>query len=68
MAYKPTERKYRLMRFAILLMWPGIPVWLLMQWLTDLNVIKCVAAGVVVALVLDSLIELLRFNSDADGE
>lgn len=68
MAYKPTEPKYRAMRLGIFLVWPGIPVWMLMQWLTDLSVVKCVAAGVVVALVLDSFVEAMRKHSNSDGE
>lgn len=68
MAYKPTEMRWHIVRLAIFGIWPGLPVAGLLMWLTDLSLVQCLAAGAVVVLVLDALVESLRKGSDADGE
>ena len=52
---------------AIFAAWPGLPVYGLLEWLTDLRTLYCVSIAVVLVVILDVLVEALRFQSGSDG-
>ena len=52
---------------AIFAVWPGLPVYGLMEWLTNLRTLYCVSTAVVIVVILDLLVEQMRKRSDSNG-
>lgn len=67
MPYEKTPPKWVAVRMAVFAVWPGLPVYGLMEWLTSLKTLYCVSIAVVVVVILDVLVEQMRKQSGSDG-
>ena len=67
MPYEKTPPKWVAARMAIFAVWPGLPVYGLMEWLTNLRTLYCVSTAVVIVVILDLLVEQMRKRSDSNG-